>query len=321
MKPKVSIIVAAYNVEAYIRRCIESLINQTLQEIEIIIVNDGSTDNTENIVRELERKDRRIKVLTQENAGLSAARNTGIKSASANYIAFLDGDDYVHNEMYEKLYNSITQHNADMAVCGFYKVYQDNNSFEINREEYSINKKLLDGDLIANFLAKHDEPFVVVWNKLYDLNIIKHNQIFFENRAFFEDVGFIPRYLYYSRKVVLVDEPLHYYVQREGSITKKYNEVIEESAGKTLKLLESFFYTKNILEKYRDYLNSLEIRILIYIINMKIRHKKNIDKELNRLKSLKVTKLPLIHRIGFCLIKYFSNLYTRLFNIKEFLGN
>ena len=241
MNPQISVVVAAYNVEKYIGRCIKSVMMQSFENLEILVVNDGSLDNTASIVKDLATKDDRIHLINQENGGLSAARNTGIKYAKANYIAFLDGDDYIHENMYEKLYDKIISTKADLVLCNFLKVWE-NDSFEIVKKEKSTFKKTnLDGDFLKKFLTKHDEPFVVAWNKLYKTSIIKDNIIYFENKAFFEDVGFVPRYLYFSRKIVSVDEELHYYVQRNGSITKSYNPIIEKSSENTIRIIKEFY--------------------------------------------------------------------------------
>jgi glycosyltransferase involved in cell wall biosynthesis len=317
MKPKVSVVVAAYNVEKYIERCLQSLANQTLREIEILVINDGSKDRTEEIAKKFEEKDSRFKVITQENGGLSAARNTGIKNARADYIAFLDGDDYVNVTMYEKLYSKIIHEQSDLAICGFVKVWEDADGIELKRKKYKVNKKLLNGDIIGNFLTKQDEPFVVAWNKLFKKNIIKTNSIYFENRAFFEDVGFIPRYLFYSKKIVVVNQVLHYYVQRSGSITKKYNPIIEESARNTLSLLNNFFNSKELLEKYKEDIKQLETRLLIYIINKKIKHNKDISEDVKKLRSLSCKKIPFKHKIGVYLMQNFRNLYIRLLLLKK----
>ena len=112
---KISVVVPVYNVEAYLERCLDSLINQTLSDIEIICVNDGSTDSSPEKLEEFAKKDSRIKIINQENGGLSAARNTGIEAATGEYIGFVDSDDYVDLDFYEKLYNAATSHNADIS--------------------------------------------------------------------------------------------------------------------------------------------------------------------------------------------------------------
>ncbi len=114
---KVSIIVPVYNVEKYLQSCMDSLVNQTLEDIEIICVNDGSTDNSLEILESYAKKDSRIKVFTIENSGNSIARNYGIKIAKGKYVGFVDSDDYINETMFEKLYNSCEQNDLDLAIC------------------------------------------------------------------------------------------------------------------------------------------------------------------------------------------------------------
>lgn len=312
MKPKISIVVAAYNVEKYIERCLLALMNQTLKEIEVLVINDGSVDCTEKIAKKFEEKDKRFKVITQENGGLSAARNTGIKNASADYIAFLDGDDYVKCEMYESLYNSMVESNADLAICGFVKVWEDNNGIELKQKKYNVKKRLLKGDVIENFFTKHDETFVVVWNKLFQKDIILNNHIYFHNKAYFEDVGFMPRYLFYSKKIAAIGDEFYYYVQRFDSITKKFNPIIEDSARNTVKILREFFHSKEILGKYNKDIKQLQTRLLIYIINNKILHNKDISKDIKMLCTLPSNKLPFKHKFGIYLLRRYQKLYIKL---------
>lgn len=313
MRPKVSIVVAAYNIEKYIERCLRSLVNQTLKEIEVLVVNDGSIDRTEIITKEFE-KDSRFKVITQENGGLSSARNTGIKNASGKYIAFLDGDDYVCKEMYEELYDKIKKEKSDLVICGFYKIWENDKFIEKKRKKFNVNKKILKGDVIGNFLSKHDEPFTVAWNKLYNLEIIVKNNIYFENPAFFEDVGFMPRYLYYTKKISVVNKMLYFYIQRSGSITKSYNPIIEKSFEKTISLINKFYYQK----AYNKYLEVFELRLLIYILNYSLRNSISSENIVNKiLKFRKCWRLaPIKHKIAYLLIRI--KLYNKIFlNIRK----
>lgn len=261
MVPKVSIIVAAYNVGKYIERCLNSLRNQTLKDIEVLVINDGSTDNTKNICHSFEEIDQRFKVFSQENGGLSEARNKGIKIATADFIAFVDGDDYVDETMYEKLYKKITSEKADLAISGFLKIWEDQTFRTLKSKRCYFNSSLLNEDISINFLKKHDEPFVVAWNKLYKLEIIKNQKILFVNKAFFEDVGFMVRYLNFTKKICFIKETLYYYSQRDGSITKSFNPIIEESLKKTLQIAENYYNnnSKNI--------HIFKLRLLIYTFN------------------------------------------------------
>ncbi|MES5843931.1 MULTISPECIES: glycosyltransferase [unclassified Bacillus cereus group] len=309
-KPKISIVVAAYNVEDYIEKCLESLTAQSIKEIEILVINDGSRDNTVNIANEFTKCDKRIRVISQENGGLSAARNTGINHANGEFIAFVDGDDYLDKSMYEILYEKTITDNLDLVVCGFKKVWLDEDANKLREKEYYFNKELLNGNVLENFLCKHDEPFVVAWNKLYRTEIIKKNNIYFENRAFFEDVGFMPRYLYYANKVACLDNAMYYYVQRKGSITKSYNSMIESSLINTLRLVKEFF-KKDI--SLRPCIDTLELRLKIYHLNYLIDNKKDIKairQEIIGNEKL-AGNLPFKHKVSIFLLK--NNMYEFIY--------
>ena len=124
-KKKLSIIIPVFNVEEYLPKCIESVVNQTYDNLEILLINDGSTDNSGVICDNFAHKDERVKVVHKENGGLSAARNLGLSLATGHYIAFLDSDDYIDSEMYETLVDALENADADIAACGFKEIYQN----------------------------------------------------------------------------------------------------------------------------------------------------------------------------------------------------
>ena len=263
MSIKVTVVVAAYNLESYIARCLSSVSNQTLKDIEIIVVNDGSTDETGQIVECFSDTDPRIRVINQENGGLSAARNTGLRHAQGEFVAFLDGDDFVDPTMYESLYSAIQADSAEMAVCGYCKLWEEAGGQTLKTQKHFFDKRLIHGDLINQFLARHDEAYVVVWNKLFKRALIADNGLYFENRAFFEDAGFIPTYLKHITTIAVVQETLHYYVQRSGSITKSVSPIIKVSLENTLAKV-----TGSLGNRSREpHLKAFQMRLLIYTYN------------------------------------------------------
>ena len=145
--PKISVIIPVYNVEGFIDRCIKSVVNQTLQDIEIIIVNDGSQDNSELVIKKYLNSEK-IKYFKKENGGLSSARNFGINCANGEYIAFLDSDDYIDSNMYEEMYRLAKKENADMVECDFVKEWEEskieihkNNKRNKNKKKYEKKRK------------------------------------------------------------------------------------------------------------------------------------------------------------------------------------
>lgn len=247
--PKVSVIVPVYNVEQYVRKCLESLVNQTLADIEIILVNDGSQDGSKNILLEYKEKySNKIIYLEKINGGLSDARNYGMRYATGDYIAFLDSDDYVELDTYEKLYNKAISTNADMVECDFYWEYP--------------NKKT--HDKTANYKNESDmyaNARVVAWNKLYKKEILLNSNIEFPKGLRYEDVEFFYKILPKLNKIELIQEPLIHYIQRENSITYVQNERTQEIFIILDNIIE-YYKQNNLYDKYEKELEYMYTRIL-----------------------------------------------------------
>ena len=212
---KVSVIIPVYNVEKYIRQCLESVINQTLKEIEIIIVNDGTKDNSMKIVEEY-ISDKRIKIINKENGGLSSARNTGILAAQGKYICFIDSDDFVEKSMLEELYNIIEEKKFDVVDSDIF--LYNNKTHEIkerkNKEYLKIEKGLF-------LWGKYN---VEVWNKIYRKNFLLDNNIFFEEGIIHEDDLFSIKILSSTNKIEHINKCFYYYrINRSGSIMTDVN--------------------------------------------------------------------------------------------------
>ena len=213
MIPLVSIIVPVYNVQPYLRQCMESLVGQTLRDIEIICVDGGSTDGSSAILAEYAAKDGRIRVITQENAGLSAARNAGLDTAAAPLIMFCDSDDWYAPVMCEKMYAAM-QNGADMAVCGVQETTQGGNLSRTS-DYFSLPRE---GEITPN-----DDLFlrinVVACNKIHRREIIEGKQIRFPVGLHFEDEYFYAVYTAYIKTMVFVPDNFYFYRRREESIT------------------------------------------------------------------------------------------------------
>lgn len=280
--PKVSVIVPVYNVEKYIDRCLESLVNQTLKDIEIIIVNDGSTDNSIKIVEEYKKKYKnKIIYLEKENGGLSDARNYGIPYAKGEYIAFLDSDDYVDRKMYEKLYNKAIENNSDIVECDFYWKYPNKLILDTRNEYKNIN------DMIKN-------GRVVVWNKLYNRKIIIDRNIMFTKGVRYEDIDFFYKLIPEINRLDYIKEPLVYYVQREASISKKQSEKNADIFIVLDNVID--YYKKNkIYDNYKDEIEYMYVRYLLassFLRIVKIKDKNTREKLLNKTIDSIYTKFP-----------------------------
>lgn len=223
--PKVSIIVPIYNVEKYLDRCMESLVNQTLKDIEVIMVDDGSPDRCPQMCEEWAKKDSRIKVVHKKNGGLGFARNSGLDVATGKYVAFVDSDDFVKTDMYEKLYEQVEQYQADTIFCGLYKYWNDDKIIE-NRHVDKLT--VFEGQSLVNLSldfvgspigVKKDWKYEMsVWHGLYSNNIIKQHAIRFrsEREILSEDIVFQELYLPYAKKTVYVPESYYYYCFNNG---------------------------------------------------------------------------------------------------------
>ena len=214
----ISVIVPIYNVEKYLSECIDSIINQTYKNIEIILVDDGSLDSCGAICDEYAKKDNRIKVIHKENGGLSDARNHGIDLAMGKYIAFVDSDDYINEQYLEKLYNAIIDNNTQVSQCNFISV--DDNKNEILRRGYTGNIKTKSGyDMIKEMCTKKYWENIIIWNKLYSANLF--DDIRYPVGKIHEDEFVAPKILYNVDNIAIVKEYLYNYRKNQNSIMGK----------------------------------------------------------------------------------------------------
>ena len=230
-KELISIIVPVYNVSKYLDRCMQSLINQTYRNIEIIMIDDGSPDDCGIKCDQYAANDSRIKVIHKKNKGLGLARNSGMDVAKGKYIAFIDSDDYVEAEMIERLYFRMEAGNADTAFCRYYDTATDGKD---SLAKETFQKKIYIGDEVKEVLlgmigAECGYPGDVeigmsVWRGLYSRDIIKENEIRFpsEREYISEDIIFHIQYLLKAKRVVVEDSPNYHYCDNGSSLTKSY---------------------------------------------------------------------------------------------------
>lgn len=210
---KVSVIVPVYKVENYLKKCVNSLINQTLKDIEIILVDDGSPDSCGKICDEYAKNDSRVKVIHKQNEGLSEARNVGIMAAKSPYIGFVDSDDYVAEDMYEILYENLIKTHADVAICGLYDCYRTKKIPQFAGNEHLI----LDNEEALGLALEGVKLTVNAVNKLYKKELF--SEIKFPKGKLSEDAFTIPLVLARARTVVFDSRPKYFYVHRGDSIT------------------------------------------------------------------------------------------------------
>lgn len=221
MENLISVIVPVYNVEKYIDRCIESITNQSYENLEILLINDGSTDYSEEICRKWEKIDSRIKVFSKENGGLSDARNFGLDICTGDFIAFVDSDDFINKDMFKIMLNLSKETLSDIVQCEFLK-FKDENGIINKMEEYTI-KEFTNIEAIENHYKEELQiSTVVAWSKLYKRKLF--NEIRFPKGKLHEDEFTTYKLLYKANKVVYTNQKLYYYRQTVNSImNRRYN--------------------------------------------------------------------------------------------------
>lgn len=287
---KVSVLIPVYNTEKYLSKCIDSVINQTLKDIEIVIVNDGSKDNSQIIIEQYAKKDSRIKYCVQENSGLGATRNKGIELATGEYIAFLDSDDWVENDYYELMYNQAINTKSDMVISD-YTVDSLNSSYIYENKYEQIDKRRY----IKDVLMRNVSGFS--WNKLYKRELINSNNLKFPLRENFENIEdqyFTLKTLYLSKKISFLNKPLIHYIIRDNSIVNTYQKKLIDDGLNFYRQISEFFIRYNADD---DIYEALEIGMLKHICQCLSNECKNTNK-----KSLR-------ERL---------NEYKRILNIKEY---
>ena len=248
---KVSVIVPVYNVEKYLKRCLDSLLGQTLEDIEIICVNDGSKDNSLEILKRYAEKDERIVVIDQQNRGMSYSRNKGLEVATGEYIGFVDSDDYIENNYYEKLYSVASSYDADIACASIIRENERKKKVLLkyeNERVYEDTKEKLE-------IAQVPE-FCFVWNKIYNREKLMQSGCKFVDGLFYEDVLYTPNVIEKLGRLVTVQDTFYHYWKRSDSVIKTENDKIR--ADKLFVISE----LDKICEKYG--LNSHKINVLRY---------------------------------------------------------
>lgn len=278
MEELITIIIPIYQVENYLKKCLDSVINQTYKNLEIILVDDGSKDNSPQICDEYKRKDNRIKVIHKENGGLSDARNSGMKMATGKYIGFVDSDDYIKEDMYEILYKNMINTKADISICNLLMIKENDKVEDIEEKQHIVEfgKKEALKLLIENKIRSY------AWNKLYKKELF--DNIEFPKGKKMEDMAVMHKIFEKAEKVVYTDKIEYYYLQRSDSILGN----IDLKLTNDLRYFVTERY-KYVLERYPELKEVLNIDrtkyILIYHKNLclindkKVYNDKNLKEE------------------------------------------
>lgn len=209
----ISIIVPVYNVENYLKKCVDSILSQTYRDIEVILVDDGSTDKSGEICDKYAEGDIRVKVIHQNHKGVSYARNSGLEAAQGSYLGFVDSDDYIEKDMYETLYSCIREYDADVSICGLCDLY---NGVKVWNENF-LERCVLDNVTAFRLVLESKILVVSPVNKLYKKEMFA--SIRYPEGKTYEDAFVTPEVLYNAKKVAYAPEIKYYYVHRENSIT------------------------------------------------------------------------------------------------------
>ncbi len=322
--PKISVVIPVYKVEKYLKRCLDSVINQTYKNIEIICIDDGSPDNCPAILDEYAKKDNRIKVVHQKNMGLSGARNAGIDLAKGEYIGFVDSDDYIAPDMYEKLYNALIKEDADISMCNFTKVYEVD-YLEVVKTSF-VPAGVYSGKEKFELLANTNSWWVwITWNKLYKKSVF--NNIKFPVGEIYEDFAIITDVFLSIHKLTVINDALYFYFQRVGSIMHDIN---NRSVIQLLHVVRQYerclFFKKNFPEllpfaendifsyynQLRDVIKTKNLRELTDALKVD-KKIKNAYKWSHKNKSLKY-----LHPFSYNILEEFSKLIIFSKNLKQF---
>ncbi|MWX42503.1 glycosyltransferase family 2 protein, partial [Francisella tularensis] len=241
----ITLVIPIYNIENYLGRCLDSVINQTYKDLEIILVNDGSTDNSLEICESYAKEDSRIKIINKNNGGLSSARNVGLDACKGDYVTFIDSDDWVSLDYIEILYKNIIDNNADISIINAIKVKSQNNDFTLKEQ-----KNLLHTYFSSIEFALDNTLPVMACAKLYKTKLFENLR--FTNSIVFEDEDIMYRLLYHANKIVCTDYIGYFYFQRPTSITsskKKRQNIIKSSDSLIFVLTkkEQFFKGKTTI--------------------------------------------------------------------------
>lgn len=322
---KVSIIVPVYNVEKYLARCLDSLVNQTLKEIEIICVNDGSTDESQQILDQYFDRDERIIIVSKDNSGVSDSRNIGLGNASGDYVAFVDSDDWIDLDAIHSMYREAKENQCEIVMCGYVREFETHSkpkAFNLGNKVLCEGKELqkLHRQLFGPLDSELGQPqsldsLGTVWGKLYQRDLIKQigtQFISLNEIGSNEDGLFNMEVMHFAKRVMFINQPYyHYWKENKHSITNKYNPRLQEQ----FRCL--FGYMKHLIEKYQlddDYQKALKNRRCLSVLGLGLNEVFSDLKRKNKLEQLeKMLNHPdLIEDFKQFKLSYFS-LHWKLF--------
>ena len=267
--PLISVIIPVYNAELLLKKCIESICEQTFSNLQIIIINDGSSDKSSEIVRKIAEHDFRIELIEQENQGAAQAKNVGLQFVKGEYLMFVDSDDFIHNNMIERLYNLSVIYDSDLVQCSYEIGNSDSFSMRENKITISTysNRNVFESKLYKS----------VVWGKLYKKEIF--NKVFFTKGRHIDDESVSYKTYYKSKKIIITNEKLYYYYQSKESLMRN-NKKVNTDFVTTFQERLLYFLDKKEMRLYRITLEKFAISLMLYYISIS-RNTKNTKSDLD----------------------------------------
>lgn len=323
---QITVILPVYNVEKYLKQCLDSIVNQTFKDFECLCVNDGSTDNSLSILQEYAQKDKRFKIITQKNGGTSVARNNGIKNTNTKYLTFIDSDDWITENYLEVLYNKIEETNADIVRASYQFYFEEDNSYKSAkiREIHKINTNSNIERLYKGYAG------AFVWAKLYKTALLKDNNILFYEGFTAEDCPFSSLVYLYSKKITFISDELLFYRKYSLSMT-----------ANTQKQLIDAYYNFITLTKDLQNRNFMDTEIKQFCIDIFLYKLGNLGKKVSKENARKIYPSVIEHmkflkelspdlglsykfktNLSIFLLKSFNTFSFKIFRIlKNFLKN
>lgn len=296
MNDLITIIINCYNQEKYIEKCLDSVIGQTYKNLEILIINNASTDNTLKLCKDYQKKDKRIKIITSENVTLSVGRNIGIENANGKYLYFVDSDDYISKDVIEYLYNLINKYKVKIATCRPYIIYDYNYKEEIIEEKVEI----IDSEAMLKKVLLIEDKAGTTWNKLIDKNLfIKHK---FEDRIV-NDMNVMHKIIIEAKKIAYSNQKKYYYLLHSNSVTAKEGINLKRLIDKYEVSVDRYNYIK----KYYPNMMENDIFLINNTILLYLFENKELDEFLNKNKAYEKIKS----------IYSFKKLFFYKFSVKQ----
>ncbi|MBD5131278.1 MAG: glycosyltransferase family 2 protein [Clostridiales bacterium] len=307
--PVLSVIIPTYNTSDLLGRCIEYVLNQTLQEIEIIIIDDCSTDTTEQVINHyINKTDKKIKhIKNAKNSGIGYSRNIGIDLSEGEFIAFVDSDDWVDSSLFSTIIMKMQEENADIGIFGVKDEFDDCNS---SKKRYDYKYNILDNEFALRLLSRSENNDVyispMVTQKVYRKSFLKNNNIFFRTNCYFDDVEFTFMCFTYSCKLISVPDVFYHYYQRNGSLMHSFSKKHIDDFWEVMSHLKLMLENKHIWERYKQFYYKYFHKTLRSLMNtmfsseqLVVNQKKYLLYFLNKSKTFSINELIEYWDIGY----------------------